>query len=108
MDFRRVSFGIEIKQLSELTGLHPSTLRRYRRSNKAPRHIIELIAIYRAGKLPSQEKTWDGWKIIGECLADPDGNTYHVNEIRQLPYLFQLQKEFQKYRRAPAQFLLDV
>lgn len=106
MTFREVSFGIGIDQLQQITQLHPTTLRRYLRTNEAPPHIIRLIALYSQGILPSTEPAWNGWRLRAGNLSDPDGNEYTPGEIRSIWALRQLRRELELMNKGPFQLRL--
>lgn len=107
MLFKDVAFGLSVDELSQITHRHPSTIRRYLRTNTAPSHILHLVSLYRAGRLPSTHESWLGWRVSGPLLIDPDGNGYRAEDIRSLWAVRQLRQELEKLRRRPAQYLLE-
>lgn len=108
MNFNDVAKGMTLEELQAITNRHPTTLRKYRRTNQAPAAIVRLIAVYRTGKLPSTDSAWTGWRIAGPVLIDPDGNEYSPGEIRSIWATKQLQKELERMKCAPVQFLMDL
>ena len=108
MNFNDVAKGLTLEELQAITNRHPTTLRKYQRTNQAPASIVRLIAVYRTGKLPTMHSSWDGWRVRGEVLIDPDGNEYVAAEIRSIWATRQLQKELERMKCAPVQFLMDV
>ncbi|RCK03476.1 MULTISPECIES: DUF3653 domain-containing protein [Thalassospira] len=107
MIFRDLCFGLSVKEISAITYRHPSTVRRYLRTNKAPPHVLHLVNLYRVGRLPSLHESWRGWRMNGELLVDPDGNGYRANEIKSLWAVRQLRRELERLRARPAQFVMD-
>lgn len=107
MTFNDVAFGLSVCELSKLTHRHPSTIRRYLRTNQAPPQVLHLVSLYRAGRLPSLHDSWRGWRMNGELLLDPDGNGYRADDVRSLWAVRQLRRELERLRKKPAQFLLD-
>ncbi|MTT54259.1 hypothetical protein F1529_17420 [Alcanivorax sp. VBW004] len=106
MTFREVAFGLSIDQIQQITQLHPTTLRRYLRTNSAPSHIIRLVAFFSRGELPSNSPKWNGWKVREDALSDPDGNEYRPDEIRSIWALRQLQAELERIKKQPAQLVM--
>lgn len=107
MTFKDVAFGLSVNELSRITYRHQSTIRRYLRTNKAPRHIVILVSLYRAGRLPSTHESWNGWRVNGPLLIDPDGNCYRAEDIRGVWAVKQLRRELERLRGRPAQYLMD-
>jgi hypothetical protein len=108
MLFKDVAFGLSVHELSQITYRHPSTIRRYLRSNKAPPHVLQLVSLYRAGRLPSMHKSWRGWRVDGAWLIDPDGNRYRAEDVQSLWAVKQLRRELEKLQGQPVQFLLNL
>jgi hypothetical protein len=106
MTFREVAFGLSIDQIQQITQLHPTTLRRYLRTNSAPPNIIRLVAFFSHGELPSNSPKWNGWKVREDTLSDPDGNEYRPDEIRSIWALRQLQAELERVKKQPAQLVM--
>lgn len=107
MLFKDVAFGLSVSELSQITYRHPSTIRRYLRTGIAPPHIIHLIGLHRAGRLPTNHESWKGWRVNGPLLIDPDGNGYQAQDIRSLWAVRQLRRELERLRERPAQYLMD-
>lgn len=108
MLFKNVAFGLSVNELSAITYRHPSTIRRYLRTNKAPPHVLQLVSLYRAGRLPSMHKSWRGWRVDDAWLIDPEGNHYRAEDLRSLWAVKQLRRELEKLKRRPVQFLLEI
>ena len=108
MRFKEAAFGLSVNELSLITERHPQTIRRYLRTNKAPCLIVKLVSLYRAGRLPSLHESWNGWRVNGPLLIDPDGNSYRAEEIRGVWAVRQLRRELERIRGKPAQYILDL
>ena len=106
MNFNDVAKGMTLEELQAITNRHPTTLRKYRRTNQAPAAVVRLIAVYRSGKLPTTDSAWTGWRIAGPVLIDPDGNEYSPAEIRSLWAVRQLKRELELMQKGPFQLKL--
>lgn len=102
--------GMTRAQLARSVGLTVSTLDRYCREDRAPASVRQLLEVY-AGRLP-----WPGCERLNYIRGaiyhgdNPDG--LPVGEIPaytfRLKQLDALERELTRYRRAPAQYLLDL
>lgn len=109
IDAARLS-GLSRAQLAELLGVTTTTLDRYLLANRCPPAAARLLEVY-AGRMP-----WRGCehlRLIRGAIyhrENPDG--LPVAEIPgyclRLRQIAALERELTAYRRAPAQYLLDL
>jgi len=102
--------GHSRRQLAERLGVAPRTLDGYLRDGRAPEPVVRLLEVY-AGRMP-----WPGceqMQLVRGAIyyrENPDG--LPVAEIPayrwRLQQLDALEREITRYRRAPAQYLLDL
>lgn len=102
--------GMTRAQLARSLGLTVATLDRYVREDRAPAAVRQLLEVF-AGRLP-----WPGCERLNYIR----GAIYHGDNPVGLPvgeipaYAFRLreiealERELTRYRRAPAQFLLNL
>lgn len=95
--------------LAELLGVTPATLDRYLDTNRAPAAVARLLEVL-AGRMP-----WSGFEAFTVCRGviyyrdNPDGlpaeeiPAYHM----RLKLLAILERDLERYRRAPAQYYFD-
>lgn len=98
--------GIKHKKLIELTGKHPSTIRRWIKENSAPKAVRLLVAIIAEGRPAASSEEWNEWRFWENELIDPFGNAVTPGEIKTVWICKQLKRDLERKLTAPVQFLL--
>ena len=65
-----------VAELSELTGVHAATVRRWLRNRKIPKATYQLLDLLQNGSIARIHRAWAGWKLCprsGE-LMPPNGS----------------------------------
>ena len=68
------------KELMDYTGVHFTTVYRWRRQQKLPGHIEKLLKFVALKEL-DQFEGWEGWKIINRTLISPSGGNYNTGNV---------------------------
>ena len=68
------------KELMDYTGVHFTTVYRWRRQQKLPGHIEKLLKFVALKEL-DQFEGWEGWKIINRTLISPSGGNYNTGDV---------------------------
>ena len=58
--------------------------RTYQRWNKNPPEWVVNLFKMAITRNPLTPEIWKGWQFDGDLIIDPDGNSYHVNEVRAI------------------------
>jgi len=58
--------------------------RTYQRWNKKPPTWVVNLFRMAIAKNPLTPEIWDGWMFDNDLIIDPDGNSYHIDEIRAI------------------------
>lgn len=69
-------------RLVELTGAHPTTVRRWRRRSAVPVWLERLIRVCVNGQLDDIDAAWRGWRIARGELVSPEGWTFTPGTVR--------------------------
>jgi len=70
------------KQLIELTGVHWTTVYRWRRKNELPPHIEKLLRFVALREL--DQLGWKGWRIDNGLLLSPAGSSYTPGQVEAI------------------------
>ena len=70
------------KQLMDLTGVHFTTVYRWRRQNMLPPHIEKLLKFVALHEL--DQLGWKGWKIENGQLLSPSGGSYSPGQVEAI------------------------
>lgn len=64
-----------VAELSELTGVHATTVRRWLRTRKLPKATYLLLDLLQNGSIASIHRAWSGWKLCRHTgqLIPPNG-----------------------------------
>ncbi|HMN47469.1 MAG TPA: DUF3653 domain-containing protein [Povalibacter sp.] len=100
------TYGLSVMLLSQLTGVHPDTARRWKRAGKVPAHYAQLLALRLGGDLGSITGSWSGFKLDSGQLWTPEGRSVTTGDIRAIPYTRELVHELQKQLAEPQQWKL--
>lgn len=76
-------------ELARMCGIKPSTARRWRRTGKAPAHIVTLLEFFHYGPLGMISPAWERWSIRNGKLGNSDGHEYTPGEVWVIPILHQ-------------------
>jgi len=95
--------GIGAERIAELTGVHVSTARRWKRTGKRPRWVAPFLAMAIGGELAPIAHPWRGWILRGGCLISPEGWSFQPGEIRSLPLLHAQVRTYQQQARTHLQ-----
>ncbi len=68
--------------LVELTGVHPVTVRRWKKLARLPRWLERLVRVCIRGELDDVDRAWRGWTIRNGELVSPEGLTYTPGAVR--------------------------
>jgi len=68
--------------LVELTGVHPVTVRRWKKLARLPRWLERLVRVCLQGELGEIDRTWSGWRIVRGELVSPENLTYTPGAVR--------------------------
>lgn len=84
----RVAYdGTSAETLAELTGVHVTTARRWKRGEPVPCAAARLLAILLTGDLGLISRAWRGWRIGQAELVGPDGITATPGEVLAIPFV---------------------
>jgi hypothetical protein len=68
--------------LVELTGVHPVTVRRWKKLAQVPRWLERLVRVCLRGELGEIDRTWSGWRIVRGELVSPEGWRFTPGAVR--------------------------
>ena len=68
--------------LVELTGVHPVTVRRWKKLVRLPCWLERLVRVCVHGELADVDPAWRGWRLIAGELVSPEGWTYTPGAVR--------------------------
>lgn len=72
--------------LATQTGSSARTVRRWKRSGRAPRLVVRFLLLLFERELGELAGEWKGWNLRGGTLNSPDGHAFTANEVRAIPY----------------------
>jgi len=72
-------------EVMEYLKISESTIKRYEKSEKAPKAVIECLLMI-GGQLPNfaQKNNFSGWSFSSGYLYSPEGNRYTSGDIRAI------------------------
>lgn len=68
--------------LVELTGVHPVTVRRWKKLARLPRWLERLVRVCLQGELGEIDRAWSGWRVVRGELVSPEGLSYSPGAVR--------------------------
>jgi transcriptional regulator with XRE-family HTH domain len=77
--------ALTTERLCKLTGRHPTTVRRWLRTNKFPPWVAKLQEL--AADLGEIERAWRGWALRCGELVSPEGWRFTPADVRSIPFL---------------------
>lgn len=97
-------YGTSAEKISEWTGVHITTARRWLRGEEPPRTALVLIQLMNGDvDLGVLWPDWAGWRIRGERLVGPNDVGYTAGEILATDYWRSLIRHYQAEQRLPRQ-----
>lgn len=78
-------YGYPAERLAQLTGSHIATARRWKRSSRAPRWLLRLVAICFEGELGEIDASWQGWRLVRGELFSPEDVGFTPGAVRAGP-----------------------
>jgi len=89
------------ERLATLTGRHPSTVRRWLRTQRIPPWVMRLLEI--ASDLGELERAWSGWALRAGTLVSPEGWQFKPSEVRCIPFMHAQIAAYQQLQRTHLQ-----
>lgn len=77
--------GLLLQRLVDLTGRHPSTVRRWIRQNRFP-PWVERLEHFRSD-LGQVAPAWSGWSLHRDKIRSPEGLLLTPTDLRAVPVL---------------------
>lgn len=73
---------IHDEHLVELTGVHPVTVRRWKKLARIPRWLQRLVRVCLHGELAEIDPAWRGWRLVRGELVSPEGRAFTPGAVR--------------------------
>lgn len=103
MDSLETLNEINAQELADLTGVHLSTARRWKRTGKCPRSIARLVRVCHLGELGHIHAAWRGWRLVRGELVSPEDWAFTPGAVRSQRLLERQVRDLQRERRFIAQ-----
>ncbi len=78
-----------------MRGVDLSTARRWKRLAHIPRRYAHLVRLAGGCDLGVLSPAWVGWRLVGDDLVNPEGERFHVDQVRALKLKEQLAAELE-------------
>lgn len=97
LDLRFRLAGLTVERWCQLTGVTPRTVARWQAEGSAPAWAVLLCRLMGGcvDGLPAAGPSWAGWRVVGDALYGPDGESVTLGEVRAVPWQRQLVAEYQ-------------
>jgi len=82
---RMTTYGIPAKQISQITGVHLDTARRWKRAGSVPARYKSLVALGTGSDLGALSVAWVGWSLRDGLLTAPEGWKFTPGEVLGIP-----------------------
>jgi hypothetical protein len=100
-----ITYGVNAEQLANLTGVHITTARRWKRGEQPlPPPVAKLLSIVPTGELGGVDAAWRGWCLRGGELYAPDlAADFKPGDVLAIPFVRAQLREHQREQRFPRQ-----
>lgn len=78
---------VSAEVIAEITGVHITTGRRWKRGEVPPLAALKVIALYQTGELGTVDLKWNGWRLRNGLLISEDGSSFTPGQVRAIPFM---------------------
>jgi hypothetical protein len=87
--------GFTAEWLARACGVDLSTARRWKRARQVPARYAHLVRLADGCDLGVLSDAWRGWRLLAGDLVNPEGERFHVDQVRALRLKEQLVAELE-------------
>jgi hypothetical protein len=80
------TYGLSVLLLVQVTGVHPDTARRWKRTGKVPKKHATQVALATEGDLGVVAPEWSGFRLKSGMLWTPEGKPIRPGDVLAIPY----------------------